>query len=889
MKKKLFICIKEHMDPLWRRCFDRDILYKGQLFVPYSDLEAFYIEDNLKFCKKYPFYRFELESVLVLKKFLEKHPEYEQDIAHFIENGQMHLSFSGNNIIDSNMVQGESIVRNLLNGYQYMKSKYNVHSEGLDRMDAFGNAAQLPQIARGFGSKWVKNISYVPIKAPYWEGIDGSRVYNLEPPCVGTVGSFFKYRPCPVCHGLRDTHCEHCNDRRIDIDYMEQARPRPLVNDAALDKLSVPGYLNVGGEEILPTEEIIDWAQAHANDYDISFATFEDYLPYYQEFLDQVDSSDEVHPSPELNPNSTGCLVSRIKTKQYVRQLENRLMNTETLCALRMLQDRTRKKDAHAFAYPQAQLESIWEKAFLTMFHDSITATHVDAAYEELLDTLQDANSLLSEIQTGCLQLPSAIDSKSVTVFNPTGVTVTACARITVKGKQPVSLTTPNKEKAPLLTHNSCGDDTELTFVVRDLPAFTSRTYSITPADPAASGISEDVNQFDETIHVAVLQNQTNVLDTVQSSQVYTIENEFYTLKASDNGITEIYDKRLGRIVSKESEYMVGEWILEHDEGSPWATLSLDMRRTRLSPDTRLIHVEKNGDVQTLTFRIKPSNIRIAYGLLGIDITYRVSLIRGLDRIQFSADAYWDTFNHRLRIAFPSADNGRHIYEVPYAFLERKPYEPQIMLPNGDAEWNNASGDYPAINWAGIESNAFALALFNQGTPSYQINTDKNGVENIYLSVLRSPSVPTCLHEPNSYSMQEYDGMRDTGTHHFEYALKSYAEAFSENTAVADGIAYNTQLLAITDAPAASLLPVLSGGDVYISAVKLSEDRQGLILRLAEYRGKNTAADITLPDWVKEISETDLKEDILRTFTPSDDTITLAFHRFEIKTLYLKF
>ena len=82
MKKKLFICIKEHMDPLWRRCFDRDILYKGQLFVPYSDLEAFYIEDNLKFCKKYPFYRFELESVLVLKKFLEKHPEYEQDIAH---------------------------------------------------------------------------------------------------------------------------------------------------------------------------------------------------------------------------------------------------------------------------------------------------------------------------------------------------------------------------------------------------------------------------------------------------------------------------------------------------------------------------------------------------------------------------------------------------------------------------------------------------------------------------------------------------------------------------------------------------------------------------------------------------------------------------------------
>ena len=169
MKKKVFICILEHMDPLWRRCFDRDILYRSQLFVPYSDLEKFWIEDNITLCKKYPFYKFELESVLVLKTFLEKNPEYEEDISRLLKNGQMEVSFSGNNIIDSNMVQGESLIRNLLNGYYYLKNKFNYCNEGLDRSDGFGNAAQLPQIARGFGSKWIKNIAYVPCQAPYWE------------------------------------------------------------------------------------------------------------------------------------------------------------------------------------------------------------------------------------------------------------------------------------------------------------------------------------------------------------------------------------------------------------------------------------------------------------------------------------------------------------------------------------------------------------------------------------------------------------------------------------------------------------------------------------------------------------------------------------------------
>lgn len=880
MKKKIFIYMQEHMDPLWRRCFDRDILYQGQLFVPYSDLEKFYIQDNIKLCQKYPFYKFEIECVLVLKKFLEKNPQYENVISQLIENGQIHFSFAGNNIIDSNMVQGESIVRNLLNGYHYLKNKYNYCSEGVDRMDAFGNSAQLPQIIRGFGSKWVKHISYFPCDAPYWKGIDGSKVYNLKPPRIGSQGSFFKYRPCPVCHGLRDTHCEYCNDRRIDIPYMEAQRPTLQLNTTTLDALQIPGLINVGGEEILPTEDIIKWVQENKDNYDISFVTYQDYLPYYRNEIDRMDASTDIHSSPELNPTCSGTFVSRIKTKQYVRRLENKLAAAETIAALKMLQD------GH---YPKEQLDHIWEMAFFTMFHDSITGTHVDPAYEELMDIHGEADCLIEKLNRNYLNLPVIIEGTLVTVMNPNGINLSTTALIQVRSDFELQLTDESGGKTSIINQCLNNGIVEILFTVNNIPAFSTRTYTIAPRNTPVSKISVNLNTQKEQHVVTVLQDQVMNSGSAQSNEKFVIENEFYVIKAVSNGISEIFDKKINHTIAKESEYMVGEWLLEHDEGSPWATLTTDMRRIRLSPDTQLIRYEKSDDVQKLTFRIAPANIRAAYALMGFEIIYSISLVRNSDMIFFVSDVHWDTFNHRLRIAFPSAVNGKHFYEVPYAFLERKPYEPQIMLPNGDAEWNGAAGDYPAINWAGIQNERFSLALFNKGTPSYQINTDQNSTENIYLTVLRSPSLPTFLHEPTSYSMQEYDGMRDAGIHHFEYALKSYSTGFSQNQVVADGIGYNIHLSALPENLDVSLLPAFISNDVRISAVKCSEDNGGLIYRLAEYHGKNGFITFSLPKWVKAVYETDLKEDIIREIDIKNQSISVELQAFEIRTLYFKF
>ena len=35
--------------------------------------------------------------------------------------------------------------------------------------------------------------------------------------------------------------------------------------------------------------------------------------------------------------------------------------------------------------------------------------------------------------------------------------------------------------------------------------------------------------------------------------------------------------------------------------------------------------------------------------------------------------------------------------------IERKPYEPNIVFEDDSTNWASAAGDYPAINWAGID------------------------------------------------------------------------------------------------------------------------------------------------------------------------------------------
>lgn len=882
MKRKIFIYVTEHCDLMWRRCFDRDFTFKGQNFVSYSDLEAYYIIENMKLCDKYAQYHFTIESPAMLKKFLEKYPEYEDKIKFLFEKQQVFVPFTGNNIIDTNLVSGETIVRNFLSGYQYLKQNFDATPYGISRCDAFGNSAQLPQIARKFGSAWVYSTSYSTSPKRYWRGLDGSTVLICMPREIGNTGGYFKYRPCPACNGHKDHDCPVCNNMRIDLAFMESLRVPVSKHIGSEDEPGIPSFIYCGGEEILPSEDIIKWAEENSDKYDITFIDLDAYVPYFQDRIDHADDAneDEIHPSVELNPNNSGCYVTRIRTKQTTRENENLLLAAETLSVANHLA---------SGQYPYEQLAQIWDTLLFTAFHDAITATHIDAAYEEFMDT---ASFVKTEAQKICHDTLCSITTQNdtlVTVYNPYGNTVTAYAEATVACKKDIVLLDNTGNPVSISEYTRMGNTVRIRFLAEAIPAFSTQKYTVCNKETPYQTEKITLCEVGPVSVKPILTNESATQEITHETCEIVIENEYYHIKAAQNGIQEIFDKRLGKIIAAESEYMVGEWILEHDEGSPWTTLSMDMRRQRMRPFTTLIAVEKTEDSQKLTFFVRPDE-RAGYAVLGMKFQYSVILQRKDDKVHFSADVSWYTQNYRLRVAMPTLGEAKHFYEIPYGVLERKPYAIHFVDGNGNSDWSNASGDYPAINWAGVQNADYSLAMFNKGTPSYQIRNDANDNATIYLSVLRSPSVASFLNCALEYTMTDYDGMRDCGEHHFEYAIKAYDTGFAENDAVTDGIAYNAKLLCTNGDFSLPQLPKLDSKDARIASIKLAEDKQGIILRICEYHGKDSDGTLKLPEALsgRTAYETDLKETSQTHLPQTGNRVSLQLKPFEIKTVLLK-
>lgn len=847
-KPTLYIIINNHFDLTWRRCWQRPFTFKGQTFISYTDIETDYLQDNIGLAKTCPDYKFEAESALVVQKAIERRPELLLELQALAREGRFAITGGGEAIVDSNMITGESLLRNYVDGLLWVEQVFGQKTQLAVRNDAFGNSAQLPQILRGVEIAWATGMSYSPAEGLYWRGLDGSTILHQTLPVVAQGGGFVKYPPCATCHGsgeIEGAPCPTCFGRGIDPNLRAALPETP---DADAVRRFGAGLVWITPEELLPNPELLHWVEAMQKDYDVHFALEEDVLPAIRPWLDAVDHPEEdlVHPGLELNPNNSGCLVTRIHTKQTVRRQEYALFAAEALSVMAALK---------GAVYPKEHLQHIRQNQYFTMFHDAITATHVDPAYQELLDIYQTIDQDTAALRADALDyLLQPGLSGEVSVINPTGESVTALCHIPVD-VVPTAFVDEKGETFPVLDiYRSPAGEVNVDILVHNVPPFSA--VSLEPVDT-------DEAQEDMT-----------------SLPYPLIENSRFRILADAHGLLSVFDKVLGRDILVSGDYRPGELILEHDEGSPWATLNPDQQRIRLADYTHLTAAASRPGLQRLTFSIvTPHEIGYSGSALSAELT--VTLVEGLERIDFSLHAAWGAFNHRLRVAMPVPLHGpcQHRYEIPYGVITRQPYTPSFR-------WAGANGDWPAINWAGVEQVDMSVALFNQGTPSYRIENAGN-TETILLSLLRSPCIPTYLHEPYFYTMTDYDGMRDEGDHDFSFAVSAYPTPFAESPVVLDANAYNAGLLVAPGHAMLPPLPALASSVARISAVKWAEANDGLVLRLVEFRGQGGEVVLKLPFPVKSAEKVNLLERQGESIPLIDQSVSMTLRPWEIATVKL--
>lgn len=835
-----------HFDPTWRRCWDRDFFDAGRRFVSCRTIEERWIADAIATCADGESC-FLVECSWVLRHYLERHPEHVETLRQLTREGRVELLGAGENIVDANMIHGEMLVRNLILGTLWADEVLGQRPTTGWHSDGFGSCAQMPQIFRQCGYTWLPAISYNTPDAPYWRGLDGSTVLFSPDGSSAPFGGqqclvhhqgardiYHKHPPCPACQGMGCATCAQWG-------FVEGERAELTV----VQEGPVPGHVGIimlWGEELLPglhVAEAVARINATQPAVTVRQGTYRDVQPYLAAYLAQVDNppAAQISAKVENNPSQSGCYVSRIQIKQGHRALEHALLAAECWDTL-----------LHGGAAHDT-LRAAWRQMTLSAFHDAITSSHCDPAYDELRDLHRGlAQTTAAVSATACAQALTVAPA-TVTVFNHTLVPASAPVQAEIPATWTGAVVEVDGMQAPVYDITPGA----VTFLAPAVPGLGARTFTLSEAP----------------FHTEALTART-------------ITCGAFTVEAGEHGLTGISVDGLGAVVDT-GQYGVGELILEHDFGDPWATRSLDRTREPLALYAHLRGIERRGDSVVVTYAGRhPASDNPHFcddpmvSLLAWE--QRFHLRAGIPWLEVETDVEWYTHSRRLRLAFPSTTAlDRGVYDVPYGVLERDRYEGTSI------HGGNAGGDWPAIHWAGVQAAGHTFAIFNQGTPSYRV---EHGV--VLVSVLRSPQLPYCLLDMESYVAYNYQGMADHGTHRFRHALYLGAGDWRENDTTPLAALFNSGLTAHPGA-STGLLPAwqCAARHTQLSAVKRAEDGRGIILRLAESAGRAETITLRPPLPFTHACRCNLLEDDGDMLEAVDGAITIHIEPWQIVTVRL--
>lgn len=850
--RTIFVVPMNHFDPIWRRCWDRRFEWNGNTYASYADIEQAVIDDWLTVAERSDA-TFVLEQTVSLRKYLERRPERLETLRRLAQAGRFEVLASGEVIPDSNMPIGESGVRNLLLGILWAERTLGVPVTTGCRCDGFGSSAQGPQVFRQCEIAWLPFLSYRVPDGDYWRGLDGTTLYVRPPAARLLLGSNVKLAPCPSCHG---SGCDACLGRgfvqngRVEMTtWLEELGDEPC------------GVMQLGGEETLPCMDLPEqMAQRNAETPGLAyrFGTYKDIAAAFKADIDRVDAPppERISRDPDAALSSSGCWVTRIRLKQRNRRAEHTLLAAETLAALAWAGGET---------YPTEPLTDAWRTLVFTHFHDALPATHVDPAYDELMAMYDDVDRTAADVATrsaSALSRSSAPSTpatkagaaRSCAVFNTLSWPRTAPVEIVVDTwSSPWAAARDDDGDLPVydVRHGADGRTT-VQVLARNVPAFGGRSLRLEPCDavPAVEQVAGDM-----------------------------IETDAFRVASNAVGVTSIVDKRTGRELIDYAHYYAGELILEGDYGDPWATRSPNRRRERLNCFGRRTAVRRiPGGAEIVFSGTHPGNFH-DFEVNWLAWTQRVILRDGLPYVEFDTEVDWDTHNRRLRIAFPTTthtDDGD--YEIPYGTLRRRRYDVCTYHPNG------VNGDWPVTHWAAPASKTGSVAVINRGECSYRVEGG-----NVLVSLLRSPTTPWCMYEPNFYRMPLFDGMRDSGVHRFGLALYPFDALWSAADVTQQAWSYNAPLVARADAtPAGEPRLRLEATGTMISTLKRAEEGDALIVRLYEYAGRGEAVLLDVPPGFSRAAQVNLLERRAESLPVRSGRVRVQVGAFKLVTIRLE-
>lgn len=540
------------------------------------------------------------------------------------------------------------------------------------------------------------------------------------------------------------------------------------------------------------------------------------------------------------------------------------LLSTERLlssCALRL-----------GSAYPKDALDSLWRKLLLCQVHDSICGCHVDSVYYELMDSLKEMGERISGMAASAMARVEA--GGGLRLFNP----VPFAARRMIS----VDPDVVGKGMSVQLDNGKA-------HFIASLPALGFKLLK--PAGKVA--------------------RRCRIVNDPAKLRKFKHACSHFLLEVNDGELSikamalkrDIIGARFGEILFRNDDGTL--WTERFASGYYGFEASKEVNACMQSLNAKEPQSGRQSSKESVTqfstgpvfdkvvlegeaLPIDPGFGRNCYWHGFVRLTWKKEFIfpKGLPYFKLRLTVDFEGRNTKVYASFPLDMEPRDVkarYEVPYGYMERKPYFEvpcvlRSMMEDFDAgTLSLAKGDWPALNWVDCFDGQRGLTIANTGTPGHQVVDGR-----ALVSLLRSPSGQESDFQPGPATWENRSHVYE-----FEF-LPHEGDGIAEATAL--GLfANNPPFVEPEDAAGKGGLPEtvlsISAPEIALSALKKANDGKGWMIRLYETCGRPCRASLDVKFKGAKIFNADMRG------APQGAAIStrkLAFSPFEIKTLYLQ-
>ena len=651
--------------------------------------------------KEYPEYKFMSSQAQIYDYVKQDYPELYEEIKRLVKEKRWEPEGSMWVESDTNVVSGESLVRQFLVGKRFFKDEFGVDNRIMWLPDVFGYSGALPQIIRKSDIDYfmTTKISWnefdkFPFDTFKWRGIDGTEV----------LSHFIPTQSCDD-EGFMTTYNGYLSPDQV-IGGWRRYSNKDL-NKNVLDSY---GWGDGGGG---PTRDMLEHGRRMAKGIPGCPTVKQEFArDFFDRLASQVESSDRLPVwAGELYLEfHRGTLTSQGRNKKYNRKSEYLYQDAETLGVLaKMLSG----KD-----YPADELLAGWKIILLNQFHDIIPGSSIAAVYEDSKEQYEqvgkDGRRMIADAEKAIADNIDT-DLSSVVVFNTLGFSRTS----------PVITDMPGTgDFAVVDSHGKCMPsqktyDGKLIFLAENVPAKGYKTFRL----------SADGTPATERVKVSGS----------------TFSNKYYSVTFDENMNISSYEcLTAGRKTAKDCE-KTGRLIAYEDRPhnhEAWDIKCYYGEKFWFVDDVQSSEVIESGDVRTV--------LKIERAFNKSHITQYYVFYPHSERIDIMYDVDWQEKNVALKADYPVDVNAVNAtFDIQFGNIKRTTHE--------NTTWDYAQFEVCGHKWADLSDNGFGLSVLSDCKYGWTVKDS-----HIKPTLLRSATTPNHLQDRErhtfTYAMYAHAG-----------------------------------------------------------------------------------------------------------------------------------